>query len=141
MTPTARTLARLRRRGYVAGVVERFIAGAGERGQGIRRDFLGCIDIIAVKTGSPILGVQATSVANVSSRVAKARKIPELRVWLATGAAFQVWGWVKRRGRWHPKIVELRAEDLADVVLERPPRKLRRSRYQPASLFPTEATR
>jgi hypothetical protein len=78
-SPTARTLAYLRRRGYTAGVVERFIAGVGEHGQGIRRDFLGCIDLIAVKPGSPILGVQATSISNVSARLAKAKATAEVR--------------------------------------------------------------
>jgi hypothetical protein len=66
-SPTSRTLNRLRRLGYVAGVVERFIHGAGERGQGIRVDFLHCIDIIAAKRGEPILAVQATTLGNVGT--------------------------------------------------------------------------
>jgi hypothetical protein len=134
-SPTARTLAYLRRQGFTAGVVERFIAGVGERGQGIRRDFLGCIDLIAVKPGCPILGVQATSVGNLAARLKKARGVRELRAWLDAGAAFQVWGWAKSRGRWAAKIVEVPAGDLADVVLQTPPRTRRKPRHQQTELF------
>ncbi len=137
-SPTARTLVLLRRRGYTADVVERFVAGAGERGQGVRRDFLHCIDVIAAKPGAPILGVQATTLANVAARIGKARGRPELRAWLAAGARFEVWGWCRRRGRWVPKIVSLSGADLAAVVTEAPPRKRPRSRWQPADLFGTE---
>src|SRR5437899_1968035 len=118
MSLIARSLARLRRLGYIAGVVERFIAGVGERGQGIHRDLFGCIDIVAAKRGSPILGVQATSLSNISARVAKATAIPELRTWLASGAGFQVWGWLHREGRWLVKVVEVRPEDMQAVVIE-----------------------
>ena len=134
-SPNALTLDRLRREGYAAGVVERFIAGAGENGQGIRVDFLGCIDIIAVKPGVPVLAVQCTSLAHVGDRLAKARGKPELRTWLAAGAVFQVWGWAKRPEGWRVRIVEVQAGDLADVVLEAPPRKRRRSRWQAPDLF------
>jgi hypothetical protein len=71
--------------------------------------------------------VQATSLPNVGARVAKAKGRPELALWLAAGSRFEVHGWAKRRGLWVPKVVEVRAEDLADVVLELPPRKRQRS--------------
>lgn len=130
MTPTARTLARLRRDGYAAGVVERWIAQAG-----VRRDLFGCIDLLAIRAGEAVIGVQATAVSCMSARIAKARSIPELRTWLATGARFQVWGWAKVNGRWHPRIVELRAADLEPMVVSRPPRRRRKSRWQAAELF------
>jgi hypothetical protein len=129
MSPTARTLDHLRRQGYVAAVVERWIPQAN-----IRRDLFGCIDIVVVKPGCPVLGVQATSISNVGARLKKAKAIPELRTWL-TVASFQVWGWVKRRGVWTAKIVEVQAVDLAEVVLCRPPRQRRKSRFQPLDLF------
>ncbi len=127
-SPTARTLARLRRLGYAAGVVERFIAGAGEGGRGIRRDLFGCIDLVAVKAGCPVLGVQATTAGHVGARVAKARAVPDLRAWLGAGAMFEVWGWERRPSGWAVKVVRLRAEDLAAVVIEAPPRRRPRSR-------------
>lgn len=46
MTPTARALAECRRRGWIAQVVEQTIPHSF-----IKRDFLGCIDIIALVPG------------------------------------------------------------------------------------------
>jgi hypothetical protein len=124
MTPTARTLTLLRRRGYLTDVVERFIAGAGERGQGIRRNLFGCIDVVAIGIDEPgVLGIQATTIGHVAHRLAKARGRPELRTWLAAGNRFEVWGWARRAGRWRVKIVALTGEDLAAVVLESPRRR------------------
>lgn len=60
MTPTARTLAELRRRNWKAhGVVEQVVPRTF-----IKRDFLGVIDLIAV-TPDGILGVQVTSGTNL----------------------------------------------------------------------------
>ena len=67
--------------------------------------------------------------------MAKAKAIAELQSWLATGARFQVWGWAKINGRWHPKIVELHAGDMNPVLVQATPRRRRRSRWQPADLF------
>jgi len=76
-------------------VVERIVAQAN-----IRRDLFHCIDVVAVRRGSPgVLGVQATSLPHVGERVAKVRAQPELAVWLAAGNDFEVWGWTRRNGR------------------------------------------
>lgn len=118
-SPTARTLAFLRRCGHAAAVVERWNAHAG-----IRQDVFGVIDIIAVRRGEPgVLAVQATTLPNVSARLAKAKVRPELRTWLAAGNRFQVHGWFQRAGRWKVKIVALRAEDLVSVVVQAPRRR------------------
>ncbi len=130
MSPTALTLAHLRRHGYAADVVERWIAQAG-----VRRDLFHCIDVVAVKAGETVLGVQATALGCLSARLAKARAQAELATWLASGARFQVWGWVKRNGRWTAKVIALQAGDMRPVLVQAPPRKRRRSRWQPADLF------
>jgi hypothetical protein len=119
MSPTARSLMHLRKSGYVADVVERWIAQAG-----VRKDFLGFADILAFSPHEPgVLAVQATSLSNISSRLAKARSKPELKAWLAAeGRTFEVWGWVLRAGRWQVKRLAVRGEDLQNVVLEAPPR-------------------
>lgn len=123
MSPTALSLNLLRRSGYVADVVERFIAAGN-----IRKDFLGCIDIIAVsgRREPRVLAVQATSLANVAARVNKAKGKAELKTWLASGSAFQVWGWFLRAGRWQVKVVEVKGEDLAEVTIQAPRRRSRR---------------
>lgn len=83
----------------------------------VTQDLFGCIDILAVKPGSPVLGVQATSRSNQSARFKKSVALPELRTWLETGCEFQVWGWglVGARGKrktWQPLINNVILGDL-----------------------------
>jgi hypothetical protein len=119
--------------------VERFIAGAGEHGQGIRRDWGGFGDVLAVHPKRrAILLVQASTLGHLPERLAKAKGRPELAIWLTAGGAFEVHGWVLRNGRWACKRVAVELKDLgelADVVLSLVPRKRRRSRLQPGDLF------
>jgi hypothetical protein len=123
MTPTARSLDLLRRTGHIAGVVERFIAAVNRRS-----DLFGFADLIAVHRVEPgVLLLQATTRTNVSARLAKAKSKPELAVWLRNGGRFQVWGWYLAAGRWQVKRVEVRGDDLRDVVHEAP-RQRRRDR-------------
>jgi hypothetical protein len=106
MSPTARTLIRLRSQGYIAEKVEQTIPHTF-----IKRDFLGFIDILAIGKGH-ILGVQATSQSNITSRIAKIEG--ECRVkarrWLSAGGLIEVWGWRtlkqegSRRRVWEPDI-------------------------------------
>ncbi len=89
-SPTQRTLARLKRDGFTAGVVEKWIPQTKRR-----LDFLGGIDIIAVGNGS-IVGIQCTSQSNASARVRKLCAEPRLKVWCDNGGKLQVWGWAKK---------------------------------------------
>jgi hypothetical protein len=130
MTPTARTLDYLRKSGFCAEPVERWIPEAN-----VRRDLFHCIDIIACTLDEPILAVQCTSLSNVSSRVAKAKTCPELAVWLKSGhGRFWVRGWANFAGKWTPKIVELAWPNMAPDVLSRPPRRSR-DRHRQADMF------
>ena len=123
MSPTARSLAMLRKCGHAAGIVERWLPGVNRR-----KDLFGCIDLVAVRRGEAgVLAVQATSLANVSARLGKAKARSELRTWLAAGNRFSVFGWYRRQGRWRVKIVDLRTEDLAAVVVQSPPRRGRKA--------------
>src|ERR1700687_2738371 len=65
VSPTQRSLAELRARGYRAQVVERWNPYAK-----VRVDLFGFIDIVAVGNGETV-GVQATSGDNVSHRIQK----------------------------------------------------------------------
>lgn len=117
MTPTARSLALLRREGWTCQVVERYCPHSRRR-----IDLFGIIDVVAARAGSPILGIQATSGSNHSARVRKASAAPELRTWLESGAGFQVWSWRKVKGRWSCRRQALTLEDLAapsDCAAER----------------------
>lgn len=113
MTPTARSLQALRRDGYEAAVVEKWLPYCRRRA-----DLFGCIDILAVKYGEPVLAVQATSAANVSSRLSKSLAEPRLRIWLGSGQRFEVWGWSKRGPRGKRKTWQLvrREVGLGDLV-------------------------
>jgi hypothetical protein len=130
-SPTARSLALLRRRGFVADVCERWLAQAG-----IRRDLFGCIDLVAVHPReNGVLGIQATTASNLSARLRKAVGLPALKTWLAAGNRFEVWGWSKHGRRWHVKIVALRPSDLAAIVVEAPPRRRGGRKWAPLPLF------
>jgi hypothetical protein len=123
-SPTSLSLQALRRSGFTADVVERFLPRISRR-----RDLFGCIDIIAVDRREPgILGIQATSLPHVAERLAKARSKPELTAWLKAGGRFEVWGWYKRAGAWRVKVLAVRLEDLRAITLQAPARRGRRSR-------------
>ncbi len=61
----------------------------------IKRDLFGMFDLIAMKEGDPIIGVQCTSVGNVNARLKKIRSNPKHVTWLhvGTGAEIEVHGW------------------------------------------------
>lgn len=90
MTPTQRALAVCREQGWTAGIVEKWNPHAR-----IRQDLFGCIDLIVADEREGILGVQVTSGANVSARLAKAKAEPRLVKWLSSGGRFEVWGFRK----------------------------------------------
>jgi hypothetical protein len=124
LTPTARTLATLRRDGFLAVPVERWLPAVGRK-----VDLLGVADVLAVHARDRLfLLVQATSAAHVADRLKRCRQRPELAVWLAAGGAFEVWGWAKRGERWHVRKVAITGADLAEVPLAGIPRRRRRGR-------------
>jgi len=121
MTPTARSLKLLRDTGHFAGIVERWLPRVKRRS-----DLFGFADLLAVHRVEPgVLLVQCTSLANVATRLAKAKSKVELAVWLRAGQRFEVWGRYHRNGRWKVKRVEVRGNDLTAVVLEAPRRRRR----------------
>src|SRR5262245_13988782 len=101
MTPTARSLALLRRSGFTADVVERWLRIPGKN---VRRDLFGFADLLAVHPGDRVfLLVQCTgdTGGNVAARVKKATGRRELLDWLRAGGRFEVWGWSRRGKHWH----------------------------------------
>lgn len=107
-SPTSRTLAELKRRGWTAQVVERFNTFSKKR-----VDLFGVIDIVAIVPGRGILGIQATSGTNHTSRADKVLDEPRAHAWVAAGGLLQVWSWSKKREpgkkreRWEVRIDEL----------------------------------
>ena len=91
-----RSVQLLQKHGFEADMVER-------RNQYVAKDFLGCIDLIGVRgEDRRVIGVQATSASNRSSRIKKITETEELvrkmRVWLLAGCELEVWSWGKRAG-------------------------------------------
>ena len=116
-SPTARVLKHYRDCGFHIEVVERWLPRTLTR-----KDFIGCVDLIAIKPGVGIVGVQATSRANHASRRNKAKAEPLLRTWLASGGRFEVASTAKQgeRGKrklWNVKREELVAADLTSDTI------------------------
>lgn len=121
MTPTARSLAYLRKLGFAADVVERFNAYGGplhmrcpvckKNRVGTRNDLFGMFDILYL-TGSTLVGLQVTSGANHAARVKKIMAEPRAAGWLRTGALIEVWSWQQKGPRGKRKKWECRKEEI-----------------------------
>ena len=114
---TARTLVECRKRGWIAGVVERRIPFP--KPQGTKFDLFGVIDIIAVQPGQlGSLGIQAT--ANIGGHHAKHRdKIiaePRSKIWVDAGNRLELWSWAKQGARGDRKLWTLRIETYEEML-------------------------
>lgn len=120
MSPTARALKDARDLGWTAEKVEHRLR------RNVTRDFLGCIDVIAL-TPLDTIGIQVTSGSNHAARVAKAKAEPRLRVWLSGAHRyFAVWSYSKKgkagkRKFWERRVEVIRLADLpADAAAPMP---------------------
>lgn len=126
-TYTQRSLAELRKRGFRAEVVERWMPFTGKvdgstdadgrkTGGGYRRDLFKFIDIIAI-TPDGILAVQSTSHAQLGAHRRKIVHTDEIRdavaAWAVAGAMFKLWGWRKVGNRWQVTEQEVDVAELA----------------------------
>ena len=94
-SPTTRSLAHLRERGYVVAVVERWNPYAR-----IRQDLFGFGDLLALGDDEVII-VQTTSSANMAARIAKITEHPNLPAVRRAGIRIVVHGWRKSSaGTW-----------------------------------------
>lgn len=122
---TVKTLDLLRKNNFIPEMVERFVK-AGRFG--IRKDFLGIIDIIAIdisKKPAQFLGVQSTTLSQRKSHLKTLLEdqAENSKLWLSTGSRLQLicWRKLKRKNKdgkfskvytWEPKIDEIKIEDL-----------------------------
>ena len=98
---TQLSLKLMRDRGYYAEVVERYNFFTKRK-----NDFAGFLDLLCLSPGE-VMGVQTTSLANISSRINKIMEHENLDVVLAAGIKIEVHGWVKKNNRWQVKVVEI----------------------------------
>lgn len=101
-SPTQRTLARLRKDGYVAAVVEKWNPHAK-----IRQDLFRVVDVLAIRENET-LAVQACSYTDVSRRVKKIENSDHIGDIRKAGWRFEVHGWKKNpNGRYSVRVVDV----------------------------------
>lgn len=101
-SPTQRTLADMRKRGYVAEVTERFCQFTRRR-----KDLFGFCDVLCLGDGE-VIAVQTTSWANVSARIKKIADHENVASVRKAGIRILVQGWRKgKNGRYEKKEVDL----------------------------------
>ena len=101
VSTTQLSLKHMRAQGYYAEVVERYNFFTKRT-----NDFAGFLDLLCLRPGE-VMGVQTTSLANISSRIKKILEHENLEVVRAAGIKIEVHGWVKKNNRWQVKIVEI----------------------------------
>jgi hypothetical protein len=106
MSPTARSLQHLKDLGYRAKVVEKWNPFAK-----IRQDLFGA-DLLALKSGEPVLAIQATSGSNHAARRTKLDEEGFITLWTSAGASLEIWSWKKQGPRGEKKVWTLRREVL-----------------------------
>jgi hypothetical protein len=87
VTPTQRSLAEMRERGYHCEVTEKWNPYAR-----IRQDLFGFIDILCLGNGE-VVGVQSTSYGNVSARLKKIAEHDNTAAVRKAGIRILVQGW------------------------------------------------
>jgi hypothetical protein len=112
-SPTSRSLALLRQRGYVAEKVEQRLTFKGF----VTRDLFGCIDLLACRPGE-IVGVQTTSRSNLSSRRLKSMNCPGLLAFLQAGGRFRLHGWGKVGAKGQRKTWQCAEQELTITDVE-----------------------
>jgi len=117
-SPTARTLAECRKRGWIAQVVERYNPHAH-----VLVDLFGVIDLVVIvprADGRPasILGIQATA-NNGGTHAARRDKImaePRAAQWVEAGARLELWSWAKQGPAGKRKLWTLRVETFEQML-------------------------
>jgi hypothetical protein len=136
-SPTARTLAECRKRGWPAGVVEKFVRFPPP---GHHVDLFGVLDLVAIVTshlegtrwvdgkqvaippvGVGTLGIQACAGGDHGRRRAKIVAEPRARQWVEAGNRLELWSWAKQGAKGKRKKWLLRVEAYADMVASAAP--------------------
>lgn len=106
MSPTQRTLAYLRKRGFECGVTEKY-----NRFAKVRQDLFGFIDIVCIPIQAQgIIAVQTTSNVNHTTRVKKIQAEPRAKKLIERGNTVVVISWRKVLGRWKPRVERITLE-------------------------------
>jgi hypothetical protein len=116
-SPTKRTLALLRKQGFIVEVVEKRVPGCG-----ISRDLFGIADVLAIHPEQHIvLLVQTTTADHFANRLRRVQEQPALSLLLAAGVRVEVWAWAKRAGQWHVRREALQPGGLETIAVAQLP--------------------
>ncbi len=96
VSPTQNSLKHLRKAGYTAEVVEKFVKSPMG---GFRKDLFGFIDILGIRE-KETLAVQTTSAGEATRRLKKIQESEHLSAVLRAGWVIEVHGWEKVGNRW-----------------------------------------
>jgi DNA-binding transcriptional MerR regulator len=129
MNPSQRTLNQLRKDGYIAEVVERWIPQAKKR-----KDLFGFIDVVAIHPyQNGILGVQSTTGSHINARRYKLYDDQDLLktmiVWLKANNHLEIHGWRQliqknkdgkpsKRKKWIPAIYTFSLKELEEKLAD-----------------------
>ncbi len=107
VTPSARSMERLRGQGFIVEKVERWNHFAG-----IRQDLFGVFDIVAVHPERKVIvGVQVTTDKNLAARRTKMLESQKARAWCHAGGRAVIHAWGKegkgRGRRWRVKVEDV----------------------------------
>lgn len=90
-SPTQRSLAHLRKLGYIADITERYISAIN-----IRKDTFGVIDLIALKKGvQGVTGIQTSTMSNKSAHKKKILESEEAKLFVECGNTLILHSWRK----------------------------------------------
>jgi hypothetical protein len=111
---TTRTLALVRKQGFLAAVVEKW-----NHHRKIRQDLFGFADVIAVDPDQgQFLLFQTTSYSGFSSRRKKILSSGDAKTWLQAGGRIFVHGWQQKNGkgtRWSVREEEVTLGDFSNA--------------------------
>lgn len=104
---TRKSLEHMRKNGYIAEVVEKWVANyhgndeARKKAMGYRKDLFGCIDILAIHTVTGnMVAVQSTSKAQINPHLKKIEALPNIDVIRLAPWRMVIHGWHKPRHRY-----------------------------------------
>lgn len=115
-SPTQRTLAECRKRGWTAQVVERWNPHAK-----VRVDLFGVIDVVAItpRDGSrhpQLIGIQACAGASHATRRDKILAEERARMFVEASCRLELWSWSQRGASGKRKLWTLRVETYGEMV-------------------------
>lgn len=107
-SPTQRSLKDWRSRGWTCQVVEHFNPYVC-----VRQDLFGFIDILAMKEGEGIVGIQTTSDngGNMSKHLIKINSLNTPKIFLGSGGKIVIEAWGKKGARGKRKLWTVRRLD------------------------------